>query len=343
MLLAGLPGSGMLHAADTVAPTPQYRIVDRGPSLVRTLVNTPGLNARGSLAIWKTAGTGSITGVVLLDDRTMTIAGVDRFPVVYPADINDSETVVGILQAQQDMRFTRAFKWTGGAPQMLGNLGGAFAAANAINAAGVVAGSAQTGTGARHAVLWQGAQPQDLGLLGRGDTSNARDINDKGDVAGEANVEANGKPHAFVWHAGVMQRLPDLAGGTFCSAQALNNAGEVVGSCDLAEGSAHGVLWRNGHPQDLGTLGDEDAPSTALDINAGGQVVGSSEIAEGKLRAFLWQGGKMADLNNEVAPKTGWLLLVASRMNDRGEIAGRGFYHGAIHAFVLEPIAPARP
>ena len=49
----------------------------------------------------------------------------------------------------------------------------------------------------------------------------------------------------------------------------------------------------------------------------------------------------MLNLNQALPPKSGWLLLVASRINDKGEIAGRGFFHGAIHTFLLQPdLAP---
>jgi probable HAF family extracellular repeat protein len=134
-----------------------------------------------------------------------------------------------------------------------------------------------------------------------------------------------------------MRQLPKLAGGTFCSAQALNNHGDIVGSCDLPNGTAHGVIWSGGHVQDLGTLGDDDSTSTALDINLHGQVVGSSEVTEGKLRAFLWEKGQILDLNRTIPSDSGWLLLAASRINDKGEIAGRGYFKGAIHAFILRP------
>ncbi|WP_158615553.1 hypothetical protein [Acidipila sp. EB88] len=329
----------LLAVTPTAAPLPRYTVGDRGQSLVRTLVNTPGLNAQGVLAIWKAAPTGVIKGLVITPELTQTIVGTDEFPFVYPADINGDSTVVGLLQRPQDLRFTRAFKWSHNGLEVLPNLQGPYASAAAINAAGTVVGSAQTSTSARHAVLWQGAAPRDLGLLARGDYSSARDINDQGQVVGEANVIPNGKPRAFLWSGHTMQQLPLLPGGTFCSGQAINNAGETVGSCDLPEGSAHAVLWKNGTIKDLGTLGDEDAPSTALDINREGQIVGSSEVVDGKLRAVLWQSGRLIDLNTLIDRHSGWLLLVASRINDRGEIAGRGMYHGAIHAFVLEPSA----
>jgi probable HAF family extracellular repeat protein len=101
------------------------------------------------------------------------------------------------------------------------------------------------------------------------------------------------------------------------------------------------VIWRNGSVEDLGTLGNEDAPSTALDINDQVEVVGTSET-EGKLAAFLWERGKMIDLNKAIPPRSGWLLQVASRINNKGEILGRGYVGGAIHAFLLQPEKPSR-
>jgi probable HAF family extracellular repeat protein len=315
---------------------PRYTVVDRGLSLVRTLTDTPGLNNQGDLAIWHSVSASQMPGVIFHGTETITIEGEKDFSLVYPSDINDRLTVVGTLQAPQDLRFTRAFRWSNKRIEVLESLGGPYSAAAAINAAGDVVGSAQTPGGVRHAVLWRTKRPRDLGLLGQGDFSSARDINDKNEVVGEANVVPNGKPQAFLWHAGAMQQLPDLPGGTVCSAQAINNSESIIGSCELPSGAAHGVIWRNGSIEDLGTLGDGTAPSTALDINALGQVVGSSED-DGKLRAFLWEKGTLINLNQTIPSHSGWTLLVASRINDRGEIVGRGYFHGYIHAFLLEP------
>jgi probable HAF family extracellular repeat protein len=321
---------------------PRYTAVDQGPSLVRTLTDTPGLNNRGDVATWHAVTASESPGLVILHDKeTMSIEGEKDFSLVYPADINNQLTVVGILQQPQDLRFTHAFKWQDHHLQILESLGGPYSSASAVNAAGQVAGSAQTTAKTRHAVLWQGDQPRDLGLLAGGDYSSARDINDKGDIVGDANVVPNGQPQAFLWRAGMMHELPRLSGGTYCSAQAINNAGAIAGSCDLPNGSRHAVVWRNGSLIDLGTLGDEDAPSTALDINAQVQVVGTSEATSDHLRAFLWEKGKIINLNQLISKQSGWLLLVASRINDKGEILGRGYYHGSIHAFLLEPDRPA--
>jgi probable HAF family extracellular repeat protein len=311
--------------------------VDRGLSLVRTLTDTPGLNNRGDVAIWHEISPSEMPGVIYHGNDATSIEGQKDFSLVYPADINDDLTVVGTVQKPQDLRFTHGFIWSNHHLEILEALGGAYSSATAVDAAGDVVGSAQTSRGARHAILWRRSkQPRDLGLLGQGDYSSARDINDKTDVVGEANLVPGGKPQAFLWHAGKMKQLANLPGGSVCSAQAINDSGAITGSCDLPKGSGHGVIWRNGSIEDLGTLGDGDAPSTALDINDQAQVVGTSEVDD-KLRAFIWDKGKMVNLNQMIAPNSGWLLLVASRINNRGEILGRGYFRGAIHAFLLQP------
>ena len=334
--LAGLSAIGCV--AQTA--TPRYTVVDRGPVLVRTMINTPGLNSHVDVAIWRTLSSRETQGVVFRGDRPESFSGRPDFSLVYPADVSDDGAVVGLLQVPQDMRFTRAFLWREGNITSLSTLGGMYDVASAMNRAGEIAGSAQTGRGELHAVLWRANQPLDLGTLDRGDYSDARDINDAGSVVGEANTVANGKPRAFYWRDGKMKELASAPGGTLCSAQAINNKEEIAGSCDLSNGTSHGFLWRGNKLTDLGSLGkDDDLPSTALDINVHTQVVGSSEIADGKQRAFLWEHGRMINLNRCIPPGSGWLLLVGSRINDAGEILGRGYYKGAIHAFLLIPQA----
>ncbi len=336
-LVAGL-SCASCPAGAAVPVSQHYTVVDRGPVLVRTLVNTPGLNSLGDLAIWHTTASSGMVGILYHGTQSTIIEDTASHSLVYPADVNDALTVTGSLQSPQDLRFTHAFRWSQDHLEILEALGGSYASATAINQSGVAVGSALAADSKRHAVLWKTSKPVDLGLFPRGDYSSARDINDQGDVVGDANLAPAAKPKAFLWHDGHMRQLLDLPGGSFCSAQAINDKDVVTGSCDLATGTTRAVIWSADHIRQLGTLGDDDdSPSTALDINSHAQVVGTSEVSDSKLRAFLWQDGKMLDLNRAIHPGTGWLLMVASRINDRGEIAGRGYYHGAIHAFLLRP------
>jgi probable HAF family extracellular repeat protein len=323
--------------------TPRYTVVDLGFSLVRPITATPGLNNHGDIAIWHPVTANQMPGVIIHRQQSISIDGPKDFPLVYPADINDQMAVAGSVQEQVDLRFTHAFRWANGQMELLDALGGPYSIGLALNASGVVAGSAEAPDGARHAAFWRGKKPTDLGLLGHGDYSTARDINDQGDVVGEGNIKPNGAPHAFLWHEGKMQELSLLPGGTNCSAQALNNSGVIVGACESKTKLAHGVIWKDGSITDIGFLGEPDeAVCQPLDINSSETVVGVAEPEDGRLRAFIWQKGKLTDLNTLIDSHSGWRLLVAYRINDKGQILGRAYYKGYIHVFMLEPLSASK-
>jgi hypothetical protein len=53
----------------------------------------------------------------------------------------------------------------------------------------------------------------------------------------------------------------------------------------------------------------------------------------------LWEGGAAIDLNSRIDPSTpGWLLTEATRINDLGQIIGRGVFDGQFRAFLATPI-----
>jgi len=339
LLLLSLTGSFTLSVDCSAEQTPtRYIILDRGEQLVRDLINTPGLNAQGDVALWRTNLSGQTSGIFFHGEATDILVGLKDYSLVYPADIGEGDIIVGSLQAPQDLRWSRAFVWRDGVMEHLEMVSGGYSAANAINRRGQIAGSAQVENGQYHAVLWQQTVAQDLGTLQSGDYSNARDINNLGTIVGEANAIHSGKPHAFCWRGGRMQELTTKNRDKTCSAQAINDKEEIVGTCEVGNGIMHAILWRGKRYIDLGALGDDgDTNSTGLDVNIHTQLVGTSEIGEGKLRAFLWERGQMLNLNDLIPSDSGWLLLAASRINDSGEILGRGYYRGAIHAFLLVP------
>lgn len=157
------------------------------------------------------------------------------------------------------------------------------------------------------------------------------------------------------------------SGRTAGGASALNGQGQAAGWAGPfggtfnTEPSTHAVLWSGGAATDLGTLpGATDSGAFAL--NGRGEVVGSAYFnpsAAGEAigmrlgesnplrrlfrtnstrRAFVWRAGHMADLNDLIPPDSGWTLVEARGINDRGQIVGNGEHNGQQRAFLLTPL-----
>ena len=94
----------------------------------------------------------------------------------------------------------------------------------------------------------------------------------------------------------------------------------------------------NGTSADLGNLG-ATLGTYGLGMNNGGDVVGMTNLASGVQHAFLYHGGVMGDLNSRVNNIFGWTLLMATNINDFGEIVclARG-PDGTSQAVVLFPV-----
>ncbi len=271
-------------------------------------------------------------------------------------DANGSAMVVGESLSAEGP--THAFLYDGSLHD-LGGLGGERAGANAINAAGAVAGYASTADGVDHAVLWVAdtAKPGswtliDLGML-PGDIGNvAQGVNDRGQVVGYRNDD-NDLSLAFLWtpsapnaSTGTLTALGALPGETYASAYAINGSGVVVGEAQTGD-NAHAFVWQPGVPNgttgvmtDIGTLGGDW--SRATDINSAGDVVGVAE-ASGPDRfdyAFLYRDGQMYDLNSALpADVAGVELTCAYAITDSGVIVGGATVGDHSHAFMLTPIA----
>jgi probable HAF family extracellular repeat protein len=101
----------------------------------------------------------------------------------------------------------------------------------------------------------------------------------------------------------------------------MNNNGEVAGTSGicatgLAPSSAtHAVIWRNGKPTDLGTLGGNTS-NVAFAVNNDGQVVGISTLSDNAtVHTFLSQGGQMTDLGT----LPGDTFSFVGNINDKGQ------------------------
>lgn len=127
---------------------------------------------------------------------------------------------------------------------------------------------------------------RDLGALG-GVSAAAHDINQRGQIAGEADL-AEPATHAFLTDPGFRLRDLGTLGGGFSVAFGVNDLGNVVGISNVnPDDDVHGFLWTaETGIHDMGTLGG--GFSVAADINNRRQAVGFSGTAAGKERPFLW-------------------------------------------------------
>ena len=291
-----------------------------------------------------------------------------------PLGMNNRGQVVGALGSD-------GFLWSGGSLVTLGNMGGTFGRATAINDSGVVTGYGDRANGDVQAFRYSGGVTTALDIFGaRG--SYAMGISSNGQVVGQYFAQESG---AFSTIGGVTTDIGDLGGG-FAGANAVNSAGHVVGfsalddapfhahaflyadgvmqdlgafpDASLSEATAinefdqvvgqgwvqgrfHAFLYQGGVLHDLGTLGGGE--SFAYDINASGQIVGYSQLAgDVDTAAYLWDGVSMLDLNALIDPAGGWTLLQANGINDSGQIAAYGC-RGDVCGAVLLDVAAAVP
>jgi probable HAF family extracellular repeat protein len=157
-----------------------------------------------------------------------------------------------------------------------------------------------------------------------------------------------------------------IIGPNLPAAVAINNNGQVLGNCFQSAGRV-AVVWTNGTPTVLPTLGGVAGSGTAISSND--QVVGTSETSTGAEDGFSWSNGTMTDLgstfspaavndsgmivggafvysngtlqnlNNLIPPGSGYQIQSATRINDNGQIVANAedTATGQTHALLLNP------
>jgi probable HAF family extracellular repeat protein len=204
--------------------------------------------------------------------------------------------------------------------------------------------------------LWQNGAISQLPLLG-GHNGFATGINNSGEAVGWAETAVHDPScvlpqvlqfEAVLWGPATNQKriLPPYPGDSTSAATAINDAGEVVGisgSCDVAVGAfsaRHALLWVNGQPLRLPTLGGKGW-NTPMAINNAGTIVGfsdtSGDVSGGVLtanfQATLWIAGGLVNLHTLPGDAT----AEATGINDFNQIVGTSFdAAGAPRVFLWE-------
>jgi probable HAF family extracellular repeat protein len=242
----------------------------------------------------------------------------------------------------------------------LGNIpGGNWSVGTGINDSGQVAGWATLNGNSNDRAFrtTQTGGVTTAALLAMPATATGSDgeaINTSGQVAGL--IEYANASHAFRTTAtggltdpgadlGTLSGVPD----TSSLAYAINAAGQVTGHSDIALPSGTIHAYRT---TATGTLSDPAADlgtlpgltnSAGYGINALGVVVGAaSEYNPDRVfpdaRALVYDDTGMHDLNDLIPSASGWVLSVATGINDAGWIVGSGTFNGQERAFLLTPV-----
>jgi probable HAF family extracellular repeat protein len=234
-------------------------------------------------------------------------------------------------------------------------------ASPAVSLGGVFAGSADLSTPdpyapacfnddcqISHAFRWKDGVMTDLGTLPgpAGSSSAVSWVTPNGLIVGYSENgtydPGAGGPAILgaIWRGDDAVLLPPLQGGLDSLALSVNSCGLVVGisSNDVPDANSlfgtqtqtRAVVWLDGVPHDLGTLGGTDAQ--AFLVNESGQIAGQSYAADSvpppanghcaddplTLHGFFWEFGQMTDLNT-----LGGHCTFVYGMNNLGQVVGQ--------------------
>ncbi len=231
--------------------------------------------------------------------NVITLSGLPPVLPSYASDINSSGQISG---SYDDLGgYAHAFFWSSETGmQLLGNLGGNYSNALAINDAGQIVGQAATGS-SDQAYLWSSS----TGMVAVGNTATevAWDINSSGQMA----CTQVPYPYTIDYQAicgpglstvAVLVGIPNNGFGRL----AINDNGWIIGS------AGEGFLWTPGGVTNFGTS------FLPVDINNAGEVIGSYE---GRPAVWTAAGGiqvlSLGSFGSEVR---------LTGINDNGQIVG---------------------
>ena len=328
-------------ALSTTALAQQYQIMPLDMPQGAADVYVRGINNNGQIVGYTKDADGN-SHATMWDNPTsfhelVYLSSTNQYSEAYR--INDAGQIVGL--ALTVGIFGRAAYWDAGGVTDIGALGGSSSFANDINEAGVVVGSAASGTTGSRAFSWTTSG----GIVDLGNFNTT----DKQQYAGYNGINNNGLMvgtayRLFDPYRPTMGRAADRAptdigvpGRVAGMSMAVNDAGTIVGWQNASGGAGGPCIFNgDGTVQFLGNFGLGDGQ--ALDINTAGQIVGFAVGFDdnGQVnKSFLYQNGQMTDLMTLINDP-GWTTFFdADAINDHGDIVGAGVYNGEIRGFVM--------
>lgn len=250
-------------------------------------------------------------------------------------DVNNSGTVVGeTASASLFGPNGRAFSWSSGIYNDLGDLGGSHAGAYAINDAGTIAGFSFTEPNDdggpevyySHAFKIQDGTMSDLGTVSDPlGYSRGHGLNDANEVAGRASLVKfqGGQKHTAFWDdTGDITSI--IGPGIYSTAQDINNNGLMVGNGYNASSRMMGAVTKDGVTELIGTFGGTE--SRLFSVNDDDVMVGFARNGDASQSALVsFDGENIIDLETLVTNMYGWdSLEIAYAINNSGDIVGQG-------------------
>lgn len=169
----------------------------------------------------------------------------------------------------------------------------------------------------------------DLGESPAFNSSNAKDINDSGQIVGSVLLTNNSPSFSpYVYDKGVLTILDQS--DRYSSATAINARGQIVGGGNYNANNEVGYLYDQGNLRSLPTLGAAyNAPAA---INNQGQVTGTGYV-NGNFVAYLSNGD--SSIQN-IGTLPGMAMSIGTGINNAGAVTGYSYSEpgGETHSFV---------
>ena len=264
-----------------------------------------------------------------LSDLGTLPGGTDSLAVA----VNASDVGVGATPTSAPLEFS------GGQVTDLTPTGSAGGAATAINDGGTIVGFEQLAAGGQQAVAFTGggaATP--LGSLG-GPTSRATGISSGGVAVGQAD-DTHGSTHAVSFSRGAahdLGTLPNPPSPSNDAATAISPNGTFIVGTSADGPHRAATQYAPGPPAQLTAPSALDE-SQAFGVNDAGVAVGEFDGA-----AAMFSGGTTTILSTLLPSGSGWTPILATGINNAGQIVGIGTHNGVVRGFVMTPPAPIDP